>query len=236
MMGSRWELAQRRAKHNWYCRHEEIFWTQLSNLPNICFFPGVISVRKGSTGSLAAQCPVKSALWAPSLPGTRREPEQFLHCDKVPLEPPLETCPWFSSLGKDHDSSWLCQGWAEALLVARPLTEVVPKVQGLKYLKFWPVFVLYIITVQIGSSLRLRRAPQWLPQIWESAKFTTEMHTNLLVSTPSVCKSLPNQGWDDNANFTVIRNDTEDVLVMPHPCTAFPFSSFTGYSSSRCTL
>lgn len=151
MMGSKWESAQRRAKHSWYPRHQETLWTQLSNLPNIWDFPGLISVRKGRgrSGSLWNLCSIPA--W---------------HNLNTSCTVPLK-CTWFCSVGKDHNSSWLCQGWAEALLVARPLTEAVPKLHWWKYLRFWPIFCVVHNHCVDWELPKAKRTTQWLPQIWD---------------------------------------------------------------------
>lgn len=225
MMGSKWELAQRREKHSCYLRHQETLSAQLSNLPNIWVFPGLISGKKGrgKPGSLAAQSP--SCLW------------NLLHVlhpclaqgDNLNCSYPVPQCLWNFHLRDALDFVLqeeitthiltLC-GSAEALLVARLLTGPVPKVHWQKHLKFWPFFVSYPC-----ADWELPKAEKSTPVASPdlgSAKLTTEMHTIFLVPTASVCKSLPNQGWDDNASFTVIRNDTEDD-TWPLQCFSFQF-------------
>lgn len=231
-MGSKRELAQRRAKHSWYRRHQETLSKQLLNLPNIRDFPGLISGRKGrgKPGSLTAweicfMCSIpawhKQITWTVPKLGhdvSTREMRLVLFPRKKPQlistlcgsQAELRLCLWpDASLGCPQGSL------AETAEVLINFSE------------------LYLISVQTVISQMLRRASQWLPRLWGQP--SSQLKCTPVFGT-CVCKSLPNQGWNGNASFAVIRNDTEDVPMVPDPCITFPFSSIAAYSPSGCTL
>lgn len=147
MMGPRWELAQRRAKHNGYHRHQKILSTQLSNLASIWVFPGLSSARKGrgNPGSLAAQSPHCPCNLLRVLHPCLTQGDNLRAVPK----PCLRNFHWRDALDlvlQEETTTRLCGAlsWAEALLVARLLTGAVPKVRWQKCLKCWPFFVSYI--------------------------------------------------------------------------------------------